>query len=36
VVSTPADGVTDLAARVPGNYIIAETGQSVSLPLDAV
>ena len=36
VVSTPAGGVTDLAARILGNYITARTGQSASLPLDAV
>jgi hypothetical protein len=35
-VSTSAGGVTDLAARILGNYITGKTGQSVSLPLDAV
>ena len=36
VVSTSPGGVTDLAARILGNYITAKTGPSVSLPLDAV
>ena len=36
LVSTSAGGITDLAARILGNYITAETGQTVSLPLDAV